>query len=68
MKNTSEEVTIGIDNTGNVWVLVKEIRGFIFRDPRNLDLGYGGHFKTEKMAIDNFMNEDDGNKKITITA
>jgi hypothetical protein len=43
-----------------VYILVKEVEGYIFREALNPVYGFNGHFPTEKEAIDNFKSISKG--------
>lgn len=65
MKKRLGKVTIGIDGQIQLWVLVKEEKGFIFRDPNNLRCGYRGHSETKDGAEHDFLTNT-GKKIFTI--
>lgn len=48
-------VTIGVTDELNIWVLVKEHYGYIFRNP-DQGFGFSGHFPTLVQAIDSFLS------------
>lgn len=57
-KNTINTVVIGksdlVNPSRSVYVLLKEKKGYIFRQTDKPDFGWNGHHKTKEFAIESF--------------